>query len=139
MESIYILIGAIVIIIFLYLIYESYDMSCIFDCEEPSHEPVLNSKIYKARCPPPQETQVHAKPIVPINTYDEKTNVKNKGFVNELMYRPNTEMYEYNFETNDYPNDRNVPLNPTCDLSTDLPLPNVHISYLLQKNSARLT
>ncbi len=141
MESIYIFIGAVIIIIFLYLIYDSYDMSCLFDCDE---KPVQSYNHVKTtvRCPPLEIQSKHSKPIVPINTYDETSTVNNKGFVNELMYKPNTELNEYKFETNDYPDDssvRSVPLNPTCELSTDLPLQNVHISYLLQKNTVRLT
>lgn len=69
--------------------------------------------------------------------YEEKAQIQNKGFVNELMYKPNTK-----FQADDQfkPLITNtVSLNDTHRaFSSDLPMANINISYLSNSVNGKL-
>jgi len=127
-----------IIVLFAFIIYDMYDISCYFSengCSAPINEnndviPDKNYNIHKEdkiRCPPAS-----------LNLYKDGRYIQNKGFVNELMYRPNNETNdEFVFETTLIKND--VPLNnPKCEFSTDLPIANINVNYMLKKDSTKL-
>jgi hypothetical protein len=82
----------------------------------------------KVRCPP-QEMLL----------YDENIGyVKNKGFLNEIIYKPDFDYSRLEFESGIMKN--NVPLNDeSCVFSTDLPIGNIHVTYLLNNNTTKLS
>ena len=72
-----------------------------------------------------------------ISLYDDKTTINNKGFINELMYKPNMNLSELNFENSLIKN--NISLNSnTCVQEGDLPVGNINVEYLLTKNTTLL-
>lgn len=77
-----------------------------------------------------------------IYLYDEDiVNIRNKGFLNELIYKPSantTQLSEI------YINDKilspEIPLNDdSYTKSQDLPIGNINIQYLLNKNTSKLS
>jgi hypothetical protein len=64
--------------------------------------------------------------------------VKNKGFVNETIYKPTMDSSQLEFDTKLIEN--TIPLNDnSCVLSSDLPLGNIHINYLINKSTSKLS
>lgn len=124
MKAAYVITGTIVFVILIFIIYDSYDMSCIYDdCNDNSYPTQI-----KVRCPP-------GDPL--IKTYEDTNKIPNKGFVNELMYKQDSPVNDVVFENKLIQN--NVPLNDnSCVLSNDLPIVNIHVSYLLHNNTSKL-
>jgi hypothetical protein len=124
MKAAYVITGTIVFVILIFIIYDSYDMSCIYNnCNDISY-----SNTIKVRCPP-------GDPL--IKTYEDTKKITNKGFVNELMYKQ--ESLENNVVFENKLIENNVPLNDnSCKLSNDLPIVNIHVSYLLHNNTSKL-
>jgi hypothetical protein len=79
----------------------------------------------KVRCPPDTRCQ-----YIPV--------IKNKGYVNDMMYKPDHDMSELRFENKLIEN--NEPLNDSiCKTnSVDLPLSNINVNYLLKYNTSKL-
>lgn len=99
---------------------------------------VLLSETNRVRCPP--ETVDETPKCQDIQLYDERDIIKNKGFLNDMIYKPKQDMSELKFENQLIEN--RMPLNhPMChdELSTDLPLSNVNVNYLLKYNTAKLS
>ena len=71
-----------------------------------------------------------------ITLYDDKQFIDNKGFVNELMYKPEIKSTYIHDETIMIPN--NIPLNETCKEEGDLPIANINVEYLLKKSTTKL-
>ena len=71
--------------------------------------------------------------------YKDGNYIHNKGFVNELMYKPNTRVDD-NFIFENKLINNNMPLNsPKCEFSTDLPIANINVNYMLNRDSTKLT
>lgn len=99
----------------------------------------------RVRCPPKhlikknkpiQEIRIEKKnPSESIALYGDNDSINNKGFVNELIYRPIMESPKY--DTMLIEND--MKLNDTsCKLSSDLPLGNINVNYMLQNNTSKI-
>lgn len=96
--------------------------------------------VIKNRCPPtdiilPSNDVVKQEANV-VNLYNESEYIDNKGFVNELMYKPK-------FHSSvEYDNIEIVPLKANENVSTksiDLPIANININYMLKNNTTKLT
>lgn len=127
MNKLYIFFGFIIIFLILFLGITSYH-------KEPQNI------IIKNRCPPTDiilpSNDVVKQEANNVNLYDESDYIDNKGFVNELMYKPK-------FHSNvKYNNMEIVPLKDTEYVSTksiDLPIANININYMLKNNTTKLT
>ena len=154
MDTASIILGLIICIVFIYFIYSSYDMGSIFDYEDEND--VVKPKVRNdLSYPTPSKINAQAqtkpescgaKKDSQVQMYEDNQYVNNKGFVNELMYKPKNPLEldsEYEDTTLLDPQDSDVlsvpSLNsPQCELSTDLPLANVNVAYLLDKKTSKL-
>jgi len=116
--------------------YSLYD-KCI-DCD-PMH-----NDHHVVRCPPKIYKPVSKKITLNrcpkthnITIYDDNSNINNKGFVNELMYKPSDHKTDYQFNFNEITNP-SIPLNGICENDTNLPIRNVNINFLLKNKEAKL-
>jgi hypothetical protein len=133
MKTIYV-VAVFLIVVFSFIIYDMYDMSCYFketectDEKSTSNTPIVKNTI---RCLP-DELNSNA------NLYKDGNYISNKGFVNELMYKPNTGVDD-NFVFENKLIDNKMPLNsPKCEFSTDLPIANINVNYMLHRDSTKL-
>jgi hypothetical protein len=125
------IIASIIVVIIIVL---AYQQTYVIEEQKPAtckQKPLFDScssMQTKVRCPP-QEMLL----------YDESIGyVRNKGFLNETIYRPEFDYSQLKFESGIMKN--NVPLNEmSCAFSTDLPLGNIHTTYLINNNSAKLS
>lgn len=115
--------------------YSLYD-KCI-DCNH------LNKNKDRVRCPPKYPKQKPTRIVLNenkktanISIYQEDSIVKNKGFINELMYKPVDNNIDYKFQNNEITNP-SIPLNDLCD-TKNLPIANVNINFLLKNKDAKL-
>jgi hypothetical protein len=152
MKSVYLL-GIMLILVFVLGTYQSFSMSNLYDTEydyDNAKQETNNPVKYSNLPAEPGQLRVHSQPdgradatadACPENKssvqlYDEDQYVYNKGFVNELMYKPETNgtvPYAPAMIQN------NMPLNPgVCTFSTDLPIANINVNYFLDKNTTRL-
>lgn len=102
----------------------------------------------RVRCPPKNSQKQKADsrkvkrlvdisvPDKNISLYDDKQFINNKGFVNELMYKPEIKSSYINDETIMIPN--NIPLNEKHKDESDLPIANINVEYLLNKSTTKL-
>lgn len=133
MKTIYVL-AIFLIVVFSFIIYDMYDVSCYFKesgCSDDTDKPNTPKVKNTIRCLP---DSLNAN----VNLYEDGNYIHNKGFVNELMYKPNTEV-DNNFVFENKLIDNNVPLNsPKCEFSTDLPIANINVNYMLHRNNTKL-
>jgi len=113
--------------IFIIYIYYSYD---IYKLEEDEY--LQDRRNDRIRCPPKifkQEQKTNDDDNkYKINLFTENETIKNKGFINELMYKPSydstlphtNELYVPNIPLNDYHENENMQF------------ANVHLNYLLK-------
>lgn len=107
-----VLIGTFFIFIIAYFLY--------FDAKEEAPE----QNEIRVRCPPKHYA------IVP------DAEIRNNGYVNELMYKPVTEG-SVNFQNILLETQPSLPLNGNgCKLSKDLPIGNINVEYLLQNKTS---
>lgn len=123
-EYFFIVIGIFFIFIVLSILYTEYDRKSY--SEEPQH-----SNSIKVRCPP-NSIKIRCPPNDIGTILNEKNSqIKNKGYINELIYKPNT---QYQVEFNNYLLDGQepaMPLNENYDkMSKDLPIGNINVEYL---------
>ena len=100
----------------------------------------LHYNIHKIRMIKDKDIQLYKQKnrCVPSEILYDNGYVKNKGFVNETMYKPEVDTSHLKFETKLIEN--HIPINDDrCTLSSDLPLGNIHTSYLINKNSSKLS
>jgi hypothetical protein len=116
--------------------YSVYD-KCI-DCN-PIHK-----DHHVVRCPPkkykpnPKKISLNRYPKTDnISIYDDNSNINNKGFVNELMFRPSDHEADYQLYFNEITTP-SMPLNEICENTTNLPIGNVNIHFLLKNKEAKL-
>jgi hypothetical protein len=91
----------------------------------------------KVRCPP-KVLDARKPPLdYDIKLYEESNHIKNKGFENELIYKPEQSFDNVHFVSGITKND--VPLNMDDDETIDssLPIANINVCYLLN-NSTKL-
>jgi hypothetical protein len=139
MKTIY-AIGIILFIVIAYSIYDLYHLSCLFgiDCTD---EEIDNTPVVPTQSSVSKEAVLEQKPKdAKLNSaaiYQDNQYVPNKGFVNELIFKYPTYSDELKQTSNDITNNvPNSPLNPvTCKMSTDLPIANINVNYMLQKNT----
>ena len=92
---------------------------------------------HRVRCPP-KVLDARKPPLdYDIKLYEESNRIKNKGFENELIYKPEQSFDNVHFVSGITQND--VPLNMNDDETTDtlLPIANINVCYLLN-NSTKL-
>lgn len=139
MKIIY-LVGIILVAVIAYSIYDLYHLSCLFgiDC----HEDDEDAHDVKHNIVQPQEPKQQPKQatINRANLYHESQYVPNKGFLNELIFKHPVYSDELEQTSNTITNNiPSVPLNsPSCELSTDLPIANINVRYMLSKNTTML-
>lgn len=75
------------------------------------------------------------KPSETISLYEDNVMINNKGFVNELIYKPSMESPKY--ETMLIQNDKDLN-DRSSQLSSDLPIGNVNVNYLLKNNTSKI-
>jgi len=75
------------------------------------------------------------KPSETISLYDDNVMINNKGFENELIYKPSMESPKY--ETMLIQNDE-ILNDMSCRLSSDLPIGNVNVHYMLKNNTSKI-
>jgi hypothetical protein len=165
MKSVYIL-GILLFAVFILLTYQSYSLNNLYNDnqvyeEDRKYAPIANTKsntnantknidYSKGPAHPGQlkalsqldgnsyqNSQCDA-PIVKssVHLYQEDEDVQNKGFVNELIFKP-----ESNSALPYAPIiiEKQMPLNTqVCVLSTDLPIANINVNYFLDKNTTKL-
>lgn len=158
MKSVYIL-AILLIAVFILGTYQSYSLNTLYpqDQQYPTALPTqpIQQEIAYAKMPAnPGQLKATSQPagnayqnsqcdtVAPIPKssvylYEDDTNVSNKGFVNELIYKPQTN------DTLPYAPvniiDKPLQLNPpVCVLSTDLPIANINVNYFLDKNTTKL-
>lgn len=134
-----VLLGIIVVMAIIFYIFSSYSLynTTVNDLEHERHKD-------RVRCPPkmPKNTKKtknskivlsDEKPSHNISMYQDDMNIKNKGFVNELMYRPvgNKSYVDYGNNKITVPS---IPLNDVCD-TQNLPIGNIHVSFLMDKSN----
>jgi hypothetical protein len=127
------IIASIIIAIITILAYQTTHVNIVYE-QEPMkpkcgihHKQIIRNQNmqYRDRCAPSE--------MIYENGY-----VKNKGFVNETIYKPKMDDSQLLFETKLIEN--SVPLNDNaCILSSDLPLGNIHVNYLINKNTSKLS
>lgn len=127
MKNIFILIGLLVAFGLIVMVVNS---------EKNSPQNVTyNKKEDRVRCPPVYIDARTKSTNYDIRMYEESKHIGNKGFVNELMFKPKENSSNFHFVSGITKN--NVPLNIGDDevVDTSLPVANVHIDYLLNKSS----
>ena len=134
-----VLLGIIVVMAIIFYIFSSYSLynTTVNDLQHERHKD-------RVRCPPKMHMNTkktknskivlsNEKPSHNISMYQDDMNIKNKGFVNELMYRP-----VGNKSSVDYGNNQitipSIPLNDVCD-TQNLPIGNIHVSFLMDKSN----
>lgn len=134
-----VLLGIIVVMAIIFYIFSSYSLynTTVNDLQHERHKD-------RVRCPPKMHMNTKKfknskivlndeKPSHNISMYHDDMNIKNKGFVNELMYRPVD-----NKSSVDYGNNQitvpSIPLNDVCD-NQNLPIGNIHVSFLMDKSN----
>lgn len=134
-----VLLGIIVVMAIIFYIFSSYSLynTTVNDLQHERHKD-------RVRCPPKMHMNTKKfknskivlndeKPSHNISMYQDDMNIKNKGFVNELMYRPVD-----NKSSVDYGNNQitvpSIPLNDVCD-NQNLPIGNIHVSFLMDKSN----
>lgn len=143
MQTIYLL-QIIFIIVFVYVIYDMYDYSCLFsDCGYDDETVDIKKIEPKARTQPIKHLELQGLNNIENNvskviTYSDNQYVHNDGFVNELMYKPKGDI----LDLEDVPSsitDDDIPLNEaSCELSSDLPIANINVNYLIDKKTSKL-
>lgn len=132
MKTIYVL-AIFLIVVFSFIIYDMYDVSCYFKesgCIDETSKPNSPKVKNTIRCLPDS---------LNVNLYEDGNYIHNKGFVNELMYKPSTEV-DNNFVFENKLLVNNMPLNsPKCEFSTDLPIANINVNYMLHRDNTKLT
>ena len=103
-----------------------------------NHQDVLITDRNRIRCLP--ETEMQKARCHDIGLYNDNQVVKQKGFLNELMYKPQYNMSELQFE-NKLINNKMSMSNSECEdnPTENLPIANVNVHYLLQYNTAKLS
>jgi hypothetical protein len=159
MKSVYIL-GILLIAVFILWTYQSYSLNNLYNDSQIYEEdvPIIAQKYDKnidySRMPAqPGQLRVSSQPdgnahqtgqcdsptihsSVPLYQEDEDMQPSNKGFVNELIYKPPA---SGNLPYAPALIENTVPLNsPLCQLSTDLPIANINVNYFLDKNTTKL-
>ena len=138
MNTYAILFGLIVVFAITFYIMSSY--SLYNSCSE-NDRPVRHEKD-RVRCPPKMpNTQNRPTKIVlsenkqsqNISVYEDNTKINNKGFVNELIYRPPNNQSYVDYGKNNITTP-SIPLNDVCD-TKNLPIGNIHVSFLLDKTN----
>lgn len=131
------IIGFILFAIIAYSMYDMYHLSCLFgeDCKYDDNHIKQNQVI--------TQNSDQIQPSIKLNSaqlYKENQCVQNNGFVNELMFKYNTYTDDLKQTSNTITKDvPSVPLNPpNCQLSSDLPIANINVRYMLQKNTTML-
>lgn len=137
-----VLLGIIVVMAIIFYIFSSYSLynTTVNDLQHERHKD-------RVRCPPkmPINTNKHPKPksskivlndqkpSLKISMYEDDMNINNKGFLNELIYRPpvGKTLVDYGENQITVPS---IPLNDVCD-TQNLPIGNIHISFLMDKTN----
>lgn len=116
--------------------YSLYD-KCI-DCK-----PIYKEQ-HVVRCPrkvisskPTKITLANNKKTHNISIYHDNSIINNKGFVNELMYKPPDRSTDYEFGFNEITSP-SIPLNDICEDTTNLPIGNINVKFLLENKEAKL-
>jgi hypothetical protein len=129
------IIASIIIVIIIILAYHSTDYKGYETYPQDSQE---RYNIHKMRMVKDVQKKQLKNRCVPSEILYDNSYVKNKGFINETMYKPDADTSQLKFENKLIEN--NIPVNDDrCILSTDLPLGNIHTSYLINKNSSKLS
>lgn len=121
-------IASIMIVIIIILAYQETNDVQIKKPEHKYNDYLAKSVINKVRCPPKE-----------LLLYDDSMGyVKNKGFLNEIIYKPEFDYSQLQFASGITKN--TMPLNDnSCAYSKDLPIGNIHVSYLINKKSTKLS
>jgi hypothetical protein len=156
MKTVYIL-GIVLIFVVLLVTYQSYKMSNLYDndidYDMPSSTDSSSSHsdqdIQYSKMPAqPGQLKIASQPDgsadasavlqekSSVTLYNDDQYVYNKGFINELIYKPDTKC-GLPYVTSMI--DNSMPLNsPTCQLSSDLPIANINVNYFIDKDTVRL-
>lgn len=129
MKNSWIIFGILIFIFSIFIIY-SYD---IYEDENNyrTHHKKQTHRNDRVRCPPKIYKKVQNENKYSINLYDNNHRVNNKGFINELMYKPNMDNNKIN-----YSNGISVPsieLNDYTETCHEPLFGNVHYKWLLNK------
>lgn len=71
-----------------------------------------------------------------IALYSDGATIKNKGFHNELIYKPSIHSSELHFENSLVKN--NYPLNTEDDEDPELPIANINVAYMIKNETTKL-
>ncbi len=75
-----------------------------------------------------------------INLYQDEEHINNRGFINEVIYKPVSELKYINYEKYNISNDiRDIKDINEHEKSKDLPLGNINVHYLLKHNTSKLS
>lgn len=133
------LFGIIVVMAIIYYITSSYSLQSSMIQNDVNQR--TNDRV---RCPPqisnkntnknkPSKIVLdNQKPSYNISFYEDEMRIKNKGFVNELMYRPAAAKNDNNRGDGGGLTVPSIPLNDVCD-TQNVPIANIHVSYLIDK------
>lgn len=134
MKNSWIIFGILIFIFSIFIIY-SYD---IYEDDGQYHthnKPSIQSihRNDRVRCPPKiyKQVQTENKNKFSINLYNGDNKINNKGFINELMYKP-----KFDYNTISYSNGVSVPsieLNDYSEKCNEPLFGNVHRCWLLNK------
>ena len=130
------IIASIIIVIMIVLAYHSTDYKG-YEYETYPRVPQEKYNIHKMLTKGTQKQEQKIR-CVPSEILYDNGYVKNKGFVDETMYKPDVDTSQLKFETKLIKN--HIPMNDDrCTLSSDLPIGNIHVNYLINKNSSKLS
>ncbi len=140
MDTAYIILGFFICIFLIYIIWYSYEMDMEYDDDDQEIRDIKNDLVRHReqiviRCKPEER-----KPVKKINTYENNQYISNRSFVNELIYKPEITLNQVEQPKpiiGDIDDLKSIS-NPTCEFSNDLPIANINVNYLLDKNTSKL-
>ena len=123
-------------------------ISFIFFFYQTENVNKIKTNKIKIRCPPTEikniievPSNICKKNNKDIEIYGEDIcHIKNKGFVNELIYKPNVSSIYIDDYFNENNNQDNISLNdPSYIISQNIPIGNINVNYLLKYNTSKLS
>ena len=131
--NLFIIILGIVIIIGLILFYNNESP---YIQQKHKTRDILSTRHNRVRCPP--EIQKPKKKCQDMQLYEDNNIIRQRGFVNEMIYKPEHDISDLKFENKLIEN--NEVLNvPQCQkVSSDLPIANINVHYLMNHQTSKL-
>lgn len=143
MNTYMILFGIIVFMTIAFYIISSYSLQKSFIDNDNNNNIDIRRMNDRVRCAPKLFTKDkqhskmsgggNKKKPQAMSIYEENMNISNKGFVNELIYRPPvgySSNIDYGMNKITVPS---IPLNDICD-TQNLPIANIHVNFLMDKS-----